>query len=210
MIVGIDFSITSPGVCILSKKSIKFVGFFNSWGLSFERKTPKKFELCKELNSLSDVEIITFSRQTKKEPVYADDQVRKIRDANNLSKQILKLFKKNVLVGLEGFAYRIKNFHLYDLIAFNSVLRDKLWESGHTIVVVSPTAIKSHAGKGSFDKRQMFDSFVENSHNDPLLKKSSFWKWCVANKTRFGSSIPNPVQDLIDAYWLADLVSKRY
>jgi hypothetical protein len=210
MNIGIDFSINSPGICIFDGTEYRFHGFYNESGKNFEKKSPKDFDTHLELALLKDVSIHKFSRR-KKHDDYTVDQWQKIEDASTLADMIRELLLEQTegelphsTIAIEGYSYGSKGNSFIDLIAFNSTLRNVLYRTldGGKILVKSPSAVKTVAGKGNLAKDKMIEAFIENKLGDPALEKSEFWIWCCKHRERILSSIPKPIDDLVDSYWV--------
>lgn len=206
MHIGIDFSINSPGICIRAVDHLHFIGFYNDQG-KFPKKDPKGYATHREISSLSDVDIIHFNRRAKHED-YSIDQAQKIEDSHTLATLISEKVPAGAPVGLEGYSYGSKGNSFIDLIAFNSVLRNRLYLDGHTVKVYTPSQVKTCAGKGNLNKQGMFLAFVENRTSDELLSGSELWKWCVERRDFALSEIPKPIDDLVDSYWISRLLSR--
>jgi len=212
MNIGIDFSINSPGICIFNGTGYSFHGFYNESGRNFEKKIPSDYKTHAEISNLEDVFIYRFSRRRKHDD-YSIDQWQKIEDSTALADRIVEVLYNHTggefptsTVAIEGYSYASKGNSFIDLIAFNSTLRNTIYrnldkQSGK-VVVKSPGAVKSVAGKGNLGKEQMIEAFIENKLKDEFLEKSDFWKWCVENRERILKSIPKPVDDLVDSYWV--------
>lgn len=206
MHVGIDFSINSPAVSLRGPDSLQFIGFYNEEGRNFKKGDPKDFGIHREISELSGVTIQKFKRRRKHEN-YSIDQAQKIEDSHALATLISSQIPDGVPVGLEGYSYGSKGNSFIDLIAFNSVLRNRLWLDGHPVTVYTPSQVKTLAGKGNLNKQGMFSAFVENRSEDPLLAGSEFWKWCAERRNLAEGEIPKPIDDLVDAYWISRLLS---
>ncbi len=204
MKVGIDFSISSPGVCVQTH-DLQFISFYNIENKNFKKSHPKDYEIHNIILGLNDVNVVHFNRRKRNEE-YSLDQIQKIEDSFALANLINYQIPKNSLISLEGYSYGSKGNSFIDLISFNSVLRNHLWLNKHVISIFTPSQVKMKAGKGNLNKKGMFLSFIENRLEDPLLSTSEFWKWCVDEKDRCKDDILKPIDDLIDAYWLVKLL----
>ena len=69
------------------------------------------------------------------------------------------------------------------------------------ILTVAPTSLKKYAGKGNMSKLQLFDAFNANATEDKSLLKSPLWNYIKNIET--GKKVPKPLDDLIDACYLA-------
>lgn len=206
MHIGIDFSINSPGVCIRHKDRLQFISFYNDQG-KFPKKDPKSYATHREISSLAGVQVVHFNRRAKHQD-YSIDQSQKIEDSHLLALLISSHLPKKAPVGLEGYSYGSKGNSFIDLIAFNSVLRNRLWLDGHSITVFTPSQVKTTAGKGNLNKQGMFQAFVDNRSEDPLLEGSELWRWCCERRDLVSGEIPKPIDDLVDAYWISRLLGR--
>ena len=206
MHIGIDFSINSPGICIRANQ-LSFIGFYNTEGKNFKKGDPRDFKIHREISSLEGVSILNFNRRKKHED-YCIDQAQKIEDSHTLATLISSQIPEGAPIGLEGYSYGSKGNSFIDLIAFNSVLRNRLWVDGHSVSVFTPSQVKTCAGKGNLNKQGMFLAFVDNKTDDELLTGNAFWKYCVENRDFASGDIPKPIDDLVDAYWISRVVSR--
>ncbi len=204
MHIGIDFSINSPGICIRADQ-LSFVGFYNDQG-KFPVKDPKGYMVHREISALHDVSIVHFNRRRKHDD-YCIDQAQKIEDSHTLATLISSHVPEAAPVGLEGYSYGSKGNSFIDLIAFNSVLRNRLWLDGHQVSVYTPSQVKTCAGKGNLNKQGMLLAFIENRSGDELLEGSALWHWCVERRDLVLGEIPKPIDDLVDSYWISRLLS---
>jgi hypothetical protein len=204
--IGIDFSINSPGICIRANQ-LSFIGFYNTEGKNYKKGDPRDFKIHREISSLEGVSILNFNRRKKHED-YCIDQAQKIEDSHTLATLISSQIPEGAPIGLEGYSYGSKGNSFIDLIAFNSVLRNRLWVDGHSVSVFTPSQVKTCAGKGNLNKQGMFLAFVDNKTDDELLTGNAFWKYCVENRDFASGDIPKPIDDLVDAYWISRVVSR--
>jgi hypothetical protein len=202
--IGIDFSINSPGICIRANQ-LSFIGFYNDQG-KFPAKDPKGYAIHREISKIG-VNVVHFNRRPKHED-YSVDQAQKIEDSHILATLISSHVPETAPVGLEGYSYGSKGNSFIDLIAFNSVLRNRLYLDGHSVRVFTPSQVKTCAGKGNLNKQGMLLAFIENRSDDELLAGSEFWKWCVERKDLVLGEIPKPIDDLVDAYWISRLLAR--
>jgi len=205
--IGIDFSINSPGICLFTEVSnnYKFINFTNT------TKPVEKLKL--HYNLYVDVDcfdLVTYLRD-KKNDDYATDQLNKIKNAQDLAYAIVIELESHIIlnykvkIGIEGYSYGSRGNAFIDLIAFNSVLRNKLYNRFGNVSVFSPSQIKKHAGKGNANKLMMFNYFLENALDDKVLENNAFWLWCHDNKDKCFNKkgdIVKPLDDIVDSYFV--------
>ena len=135
-IVGIDFSLTSTGICI------------------FEPQTnTKEFVLVYRKDKYKKID-----ERIQAIPVEnSDEMVLKVLE-------ILQSVENIGRIGLEGISYRSVSNTLFELNGFNFVLQFQIrQELGTDAVIVPPRSVKKKAGSGNYDKEQMIYRFVEKN-----------------------------------------------
>ena len=200
--IGIDFSLTSPAICVYKNGSYKFISFFNDSGKDWKKSKSKSYRYHNELCEIIDV--IPYTRKID-DSNYRSEQKTKMEDALMIVNLIIEKLKlivdDEVVIGLEGFSYGSISSSTLDLAMYNSFLRMKLIENfgSDVLNIISPTeGKKTLFGKGNAKKDDMIQSFVDNRLGDDILKENDFWKFCVENGVDFKQ--PKPIDDLVDAY----------
>jgi len=203
--IGIDFSINSPGVCILDSEGYHFISFFNYGGRSLDKKILKAFQLHFDLDERGIITSQLYNRCVKtKEFLYRERE--KMEDAGNLSHIICeKLTEWDVggtQIFIEGFSYGSKGNSFIDIIQYNSFLRKALVNlyGKDNISVFQPSNVKKTAGKGNGNKHFMIKAFQDNVLADKELEKTKLWNW-IKNKD-YSEKIPCPLSDIVDAYFI--------
>ena len=97
--------------------------------------------------------------------------------------------------------------NMIDMAAGAAILKLKLLKTlnPEDLLTVAPTTIKKFAGKGNMNKLQLFEAYQKNVNEDQILAKSPLWK--IVKDLEIGKKIPKPLDDLVDAYFLAAYVS---
>ena len=190
MIVGIDYSMTSPAVCccpspfdyskcsflfITSKKKLTIPGLFGSkiHGQLLQAYKNPPYEVTD----------------------YKDNLDRFTKLANMTVEWILEqptaILMRNY-VGLEGYAFGAKG-QVFNIGENTGILKLKLQRVAPTVSVFAPSEIKKFAtGKGNANKMLMYEAFVEETGDDLAML--------------FGIDPYNgesPVSDIIDSYYIA-------
>lgn len=200
--IGIDFSLTSPAICVYKNNEYSFISFFNDGGKDWKKSKSKSYKYHKDLCEIIDV--IPYTRQIDNSD-YRNEQKTKMADALSIVNLIIDKLKTiiddDVIIGLEGFSYGSISSSTLDLAMYNSFLRMKLIENfgSDCLNIISPTEGKKILfGKGNAKKDDMIQSFIDNRLNDDLLINNIFWKYCKKNGVDFKQ--PKPIDDLVDAY----------
>ena len=176
-IAGIDYSLTSPCICICEIQNEEFD--FKNCGFYFFAQT--KHQLKISHTNLYPHSLIT---------TYTSDAER----YNKLSNWVIDVLAVNGKprpVYLEDYAYAAtgKVFHIGENTGH---LKYKFWQYNVKYEIFAPTSIKKTAtGKGNSSKQDMYDSFVEQTGFDFRLD-------LAPNSTEIG----NPVSDIVDSYFI--------
>ena len=209
--LAVDFSLNSPGICIYNDKSKKyhFVSYMKpGTGTKAEQK------LQEELSLLADVTLINQPDFTNTE-TFSSAELLKVKRYDKMADDIINLVLQNSFEGdgftiaFEGTSYGSNGGtnNMIDMAAGAAIIKLKLLKTINPddIKTVAPTTIKKFAGKGNMNKLQLFDCFQRNVNEDPILAKSPLWK--IVKDLEVGKKIPKPIDDLVDAYFLAAYVS---
>ena len=200
--IGIDFSLTSPAICVYKNDEYSFISFFNDSGKDWKKSKSKSYKYHQDLCEIIDV--IPYTRRIDNSD-YRNEQKTKMEDAllivNLIIDKLKSIIDDDVIIGLEGFSYGSISSSTLDLAMYNSFLRMKLIENfgSDCLNIISPTEGKKILfGKGNAKKDDMIQSFIDNRLNDDLLINNIFWKYCRKNGVDFKQ--PKPIDDLVDAY----------
>ena len=209
--LAIDFSLNSPGVCIYNDKSKKyhFIAYMKPG-----TGTKKDQKLQEDISLLKDVTLIYQPDFTNDEQ-YSSAELLKIKRYDKMADDIINLVLQDsydgdgFMIAFEGTSYGSKmgTNNMIDMAAGAAILKLKLLRTlkPEDIQTIAPTSIKKFAGKGNMNKGQLFEAFLNNVNGDKNLEKSPFYKWILGED--FGSKIPKPLDDLVDAFFLAAMIS---
>lgn len=200
--IGIDFSLTSPAICVCKNGKYSFVSFFNDSGKDWRKSKSKTYKYHNDLCDIIDV--IPYTREID-DSCYRNEQKTKMADALLIVTLIIEKLKSiiddEVVIGLEGFSYGSISSSTLDLAMYNSFLRMKLIENfgSDCLNIISPTEGKKILfGKGNAKKDDMIQAFIDNRLCDEMLLDNAFWQYCKVNGVDFKQ--PKPIDDLVDAY----------
>ena len=143
-IIGIDYSLTSPAVCVNGKK---FYYLTNK----------KKWQVKINEN------IIGYAHKEWTDPIqrftYISDFVFDILFTTN-----------NPIIFIEGYSFGSKGQGLFQIAENCGILKYRLLEKGYGYNTIVPSVVKKGAtGKGNADKDKMYEAFVKDTKID--LKK---------------------------------------
>jgi len=150
-IVGIDYSLTSPAVCINNEGEYMF----------YYLTSKKKYigEMTKN--------IIGYEHQEYDTPIKRFSQISDwaINTFNRLSYDL-----KNLKVYIEGYSFGSKGQAVFQIAENCGILKYRLQQLNINYDTVVPSVVKKGAtGKGNADKDMMYESFVKETKID--LKK---------------------------------------
>ena len=207
MIIGIDFSLTSPGVVCLNHKGKVEDCFYIT--------QVKKF-----IYNDDDVTTCGFiedrKKPTKKDPTEEFVEQYKFRRNMALHQMILQhidaYVHNSTYIALEGYAFSGKG-KVFDIAESTGMLKEKLYKYGCSIRIHDPLSVKLWAtGKGNANKYEMVTSARYSGFNPPekLFAKGSEFKKTFAVGPEPGNilthDLTGPGVDLCDAYHLAKML----
>ena len=174
-IVGIDYSLNSPAICIAGDN-------FDFDKCSFHFLTRKKKYVGKFDKNIFGYEYKDFNTP--------------IERFTNISIWALDVIHKNksntAKVFIEGYSFGSKGQAVFQIAENCGILKYKLQMSPSMLYeTIVPSVVKKYAsGKGNADKQLMYDSFTKHTGVD-LMKMFDMGK------------LNNPVTDIIDSYYIA-------
>jgi hypothetical protein len=220
MFVGIDFSINSPGICIIHEEQCHWIS------KSIGPKTKADGVYVERIKACSDVSYIQFGGDSSSQDSidsYSDTEYRKIIRYINRANQIKEIifqtvdnlgYKGPIHFGFEGFSYGSNTNNIIDIAIATGFLKERLIDHcvanqiEMTLDVMAPGTIKKHAGSGRYNKKEMYEVFAENRHSDSKLKQSDFWT--LSQSIKGMKKLPKPTDDLIDSYFVANALMGKY
>ena len=174
-IVGIDYSLNSPAVCVSTNGGTAFSDCY------FYYLTSKKKHMGKMLEN-----VIGYEHKEWKSP---------IERFSNLSSWVLHildtLHKKqiNKHVFIEGYSYGSKGQAIFQIAENGGILKYRL-QKRYKCKTITPSVVKKFAsGKGNADKEKMYETF-KNSQGVDLMKVFDQQK------------LNNPITDIVDSYYI--------
>ena len=172
-IIGIDYSLTSPAVCITTDFIFKNSKFFYL--------TNKK----KYIGAMAK-NIIGFEHKEYDTP---------IRRFSQISDWVYELIEDTIhteqLVYIEGYSFGSKGQGVFQIAENCGILKYRLQQMMINYDTVVPSVVKKGAtGKGNADKDLMYESFSKETNTD--LKK-------IFDVEKIG----NPISDIVDSFYIA-------
>ena len=223
MIIGIDYSINSPGICILNEQGVHFGTLARNSVCSNEfKETLESFNV----KTWDHPKYKAISNSTIDAQGFTSDS---ITQANMLSDMCIDINQgkedrsKNIAI-FEGFSFGSKGNRLAQLSGYQYVARAKMIETlivPTNLFVYAPQTVKSVAGaaKKGQGKTSMIQRFIEHEDKLPGLENHPFYiEMCKNYDSKFRKDPTKrkpvgdwrkPIDDLIDAYWIVKTYLKK-
>lgn len=217
MIVTIDFSINSPGICIYNEEGIHFASIIKE-GVAKE----SYMNILKEYGIQYSIlpKYKSTGNSSKDEQGYTHDAIQTAEAIATIIKSINKGKgdrEKNILV-LEGFSFGSTGNRLAQISGYQFITRVRLLSemfSINNLYVYPPQSVKSVAGaaKRGEGKVGMIESFMMHTAQETLpgLMENSLYKQITTDHTVFqtqptkrsaGGKWMKPLDDIVDSYFL--------
>jgi len=214
-IVGIDFSLNSPGFCILTETDCKWISLHRTTNIidKMLKKEGSPFKVLGDNGTVS-INIIEKKEFTGE---YHDKERQKILNAIYFSEIALDLLdpylNQNSIVGMEGLSFGSSGNSLIDISMTTALIRAGVVKriNPDNFYVISPTTLKKFAVKGNAKKDELYNALIEKKSEDvrikPLLKLLSEYKdsWVKGS-----GKVENPCSDIIDATWICFFMENNF
>lgn len=142
-VIGIDYSLTSPCVCVFE-------------GDSFSYSNCKFYYLTDNKKYNIDVDNIHGDLHND----YSSDQHRYF----NITQWVMDLIEEQDVVYIEGYSMGSKGM-VFNIAENTGLLKHYLWKNKIECNIVPPTVIKKYAtGKGNANKQDLQDVFEQSTH----------------------------------------------
>lgn len=181
-ISGIDYSLTSPSVCVFSGNKEDFS--FEKCKLYF-LSPQKKYSTFLNRNIDGQMNIAEYSAHQQRYDFISDWALDII-----ISENIEEVY-------IEDYSYNSTG-RVFNIAENCGLLKWKLWNSDINFKLVSPAEIKKFAtGKGNANKESMYESFYADT-NKNLLDLFEY----------SGKKVPSPISDIVDSYYICKFAVK--
>jgi len=183
-IAGIDYSLTSPAICVYKEEDGHGYFDFDRCVLYYLSNNEKQ----QQLSARCGVSNIVAERY----PEWNCEEERH----EKLASWAYRIVQGCDEVYLEGYAFATAAQAGVRSIAENTgLLKHKMWKNKVPFKSFPPTVIKKFAtGKGNANKEVMYDAFVGEALTPTDLKE---------RLTPKATKVKNPISDLVDAYFIA-------
>jgi hypothetical protein len=200
LLVGIDFSIISTALTI----EVDAVDYFYVF---YRNDYPKKRN---DIYTDSKINFIKLSDSSFNDKLVDSNKRENMKvgasiECANSIVEVIKSFNLPFKVGIETFSYGSFGNMLFDLVGFQYVLRSKIFEMENleSFNFFSPTQVKKIANvnkEKKKEKKDIIQYYKELNVNNALSE--------FLNDDRFGGKNYKPMDDLVDSYYVKELVKE--
>jgi hypothetical protein len=130
---------------------------------------------------------------------------------------------KNIIVNIENYSYSSQTNNIIQIVELTHAIKSKLISvlnipSSNMFLITAPE-VKMELGNGNYDKYDMLEAFIDNRLRDDFsndkfqnlmcAKKRIFHK-SVNKKDKKNQEVITPISDIIDSYFIASWISRKY
>ena len=179
-LAGVDYSLTSPAICIWKEPDDNRQFNFNMCDVYYLETAQRLKRAEHEILNLHTEIYPEWKTEEQRHDLLSDWAMSKISGCQ---------------VFIEGYAFATSGKSHVRSVAENSgLLKHKMYKIKQPFTSVPPSVIKKYAtGKGNANKDLMYDAFSKESNTPPDLQKILRPK---SNK------LTNPTTDIVDSYWI--------
>ena len=182
-IAGIDYSLTSPAICVWKSVDDRLFDF-DSCDLYYLENSPRWKSTTATSHGLLNL-------HPEEYPEWNTEEERH----DLLSDWVMNIIQVCNEIYLEGYAFAtVGKSHVRSVAENTGLLKHKMYKVKQKFSLIPPTVIKKYAtGKGNANKEVMYDTFTAE------LVTPSDLKLRLTPKSK---KLSNPVTDIVDAYWI--------
>jgi hypothetical protein len=213
-IIGIDFSLNSPGFCILESDSCKWISLHRTKNI-IDKMLKKEGSPFKILNDNSSVDINIIEKKEFKGEYHIIERD-KIVNAVYFSEVVMDLLNPyldgTTIVGMEGLSFGSSGNSLIDISMTTALVRSSIIKKidPNNFFVLSPTTIKKYALKGNSKKDELYNTLIEKRIEDNRLKPFlNVLKEYRDSWIKGSNKVEGPCSDLVDATWISLFVEEN-
>ena len=183
-IAGIDYSLTSPAICVYTTENDDRLFDFDGCDCHYLLASKRQRQSPAWTHGLENLHPVEY-------PDYKTDEERH----EKLSVWAYQIVQGCEEVFIEGYAFATSGTsHVRSMAENTGHLKQILWKKKIPFISVPPTVIKKFAtGKGNSNKEKMYEAFTAELLTPLDLKE---------RLTPKAKSIKNPVSDIVDSYFI--------
>jgi len=181
-IAGIDYSLTSPAICVYKEEEDGGYFDFDRCMLHYLSNNKRQQQLASGCG-VSNIRAELYPKWNTAEERH-----------EKLASWAYRIVQGCEEVLLEGYAYGVTS-NRAPIYENTAILKHRMWKNKLSFKMYPPTVIKKFAtGKGNANKEVMYEAFV-----DELLTPTDLKERLTPKATK----VKNPISDLVDAYFIA-------
>jgi len=181
-IAGIDYSLTSPAICIYTEEEDGGYFDFDRCMLYYLSNNEKQQQLASGCG-IGNIKAEPYPKWNTQEERH-----------DVLSSWVISLIQGCSEVFIEGYAYGVTS-NRAPIYENTAILKHKMWKRKMTFKTYPPTVIKKFAtSKGNANKELMYEAFVDELLTPIDLKE---------RLTPRAKKVINPISDIVDSYFIA-------
>jgi hypothetical protein len=231
LFVGIDFSFNSCGVTFMNGTTMEHMCIFNKYTIKKTEMTDEEAHeesvVLKLIDDMQCLNILTNRvsvPQVKDIGLLAWERIHMAQTIlfsnlvyNSIATFIQLKYKhvnpKNIFIGIENYSYTRNTNNIIEMCEFTAPVKQQLLsnvlglENLENFYVVTAPTVKKFAGKGDFDKYDMFKAFLNEPINSQfhktLLNNEKSFYIVRTKKGKLFNDMIAPVPDIIDSYFIA-------
>ena len=182
-IAGIDYSLTSPAICVWKSTNDRLFDFDSCdlYYLENSQRWKSSTATSHGILNLHPEEYPEWNTEEERHDLLSNWAMSIIQECNEIY--------------LEGYAFAtVGKSHVRSVAENTGLLKHKMHKVKQTFSLVPPTVVKKYAtGKGNSNKEVMYEAFSAELVTPPDLK---------SQLTPKSKKLSNPVTDIVDSYWL--------
>ena len=201
--IGLDISTTSSGICINEGNSYKF---FNITDKSTKYHKNSKNITSYIVDKAEKGENYRDKADCNKQ--YTENELNKLKKYKQIESKLEFILSKysgcEMLINIEGYSYSSQAGNLIDIVTLSTILRLKCLEYSDNVMFTAPQSLKKQVLDNCYkkEKSDMIDHFLEVFDEDDI---------CIYNEIKEVKAlklktIPKPIDDCIDAFWLCYII----
>ena len=179
-IAGIDYSLTSPAICVYKEEDGGYFDFDRCmlYYLSNNKRQQQLAAGCGVSNLIAEP-YPEWNCEEERHEKLASWAYSRVQGCD--------------VVYLEGYAYGVTS-NRAPIYENTAILKHKMWKNKVPFKMYPPTVIKKFAtGKGNANKEQMYEAFADELLTPTDLKE---------RLTPKAKKVINPISDIVDSYFI--------
>lgn len=212
--IGVDFSLNSPGFCILYSDKCEWISLHRTKNIieNMWKKKTSTFSILNESKSV-DVNIVPKKEFKGEYHIIERDKILNSIYFSDLALELLDPYlDENTIVGMEGLSFGSSGNSLIDISMTTALFRAGIVKkiNPENFFVISPSAVKKFALKGNSKKDELYLRLLEiHGGSDRLKPFISLLREHKDVWIKGVNKVETPCSDLVDATWISLFVEEN-